>query len=323
MDSTRRSLFILQQSIRDFFRSRRFLDVLTPPAVPHPGMETHLHPFQLFSKNTNHLTNLYLQTSPEFALKELLSQGFENLFSLSYCFRDEPNSQTHRCQFLMLEWYRVNEHYEAIEQDVVELLEFCRQSLEREGVATKLTSPLFPKQLTVEEAFLKWVGFSWRECETEDAFKKNIFCHFPQLLPKEELEWEDLFFLVFLNIIEPQFKNIPLLILKEYPARMAALSTIKREDPQVCERFEVYLNGAELANCFNELSNLKEQKHRFQVEAKRKQNLYNYALPEPDVLYKALENGLPPCSGIALGVERLLMGLTGIENPFYDNGSSF
>ena len=318
MNTTRHGLFLLQQSVRDFFRERGFRDVLTPPAVPHPGLEAHLHPFQLFSVRGRKTLPLYLHTSPEFALKELLAEGFGDLFSLNYCFRDEPDSSTHRRQFLMLEWYRVGQSYEAIAEDVVNLLAHCHQCLKEQGFFTLDKIPPRPESLTVEEAFGRWAGFSLREHSTLESLQKCVGKLFPQLRPECQRYWDDLFFLVFLNVIEPHIKKIPLLILKEYPAQLAALSRLKESDPSVCERFEVYLNGLELANCFGELTDLTEQKRRFALENRRKRELYHYQLPEPCILFRALERGLPPCSGIALGVERLLAGLTGIDNPFYD-----
>ena len=292
INSSQKGLFVLQQSIRDFFRERNFLDVIAPPAVPHPGMEAHLHPFQLFSKKDGKLKNLYLHTSPEFALKKLISEGLGDLFSLGYSFRDEPDSKTHRCQFLMLEWYRVGARYEAIESDVVQLLNFCGQELKRAGIASKTS--FNPTVLTLNEAFLKWVGFSFLECETKDTLREKIERNFPQLLPAENLEWEDLFFLLFLNVIEPQLKKFPLVILKEYPASMAALATLKAENPRVCERFEVYLEDLELANCFNELTDLKEQKNalkeRPNANAKRTATLF----PNPMAFIKLWPKDCPP-----------------------------
>ena len=101
--------FELTQLIRNYFGQQGFLDVLTPPAVENPGMEVHIHPFQIHSVFHKKLNSVYLHTSPEFCMKELLTKEDENLhniFTISYCFRDEPSSPIHRSQFLMLEWYR-------------------------------------------------------------------------------------------------------------------------------------------------------------------------------------------------------------------------
>src|SRR4051812_37719705 len=112
--------FELIQLIRNYFGQQGFLDVLTPPMVENPGMEVHIHPYQIKSTRTNRDLPLYLHTSPEFALKQLLAadEGFDKIFSLGYCFRDEPSSPIHRSQFMMLEWYRKHERYEKIMEDV-------------------------------------------------------------------------------------------------------------------------------------------------------------------------------------------------------------
>ncbi|MBL7663927.1 MAG: hypothetical protein JNM93_02250, partial [Bacteriovoracaceae bacterium] len=137
-------------------------------------------------------------------------------------------------------------------------------------------------------------------------------------LPAVELNWDDYFFLLFLNKIEPELKNYPALILYEYPAPLAALSTLKSSDKRVCERFEIYLDGVEIANAFNELTETQEQKARFKQQAHEKKQAYQYNLPEPTEFYQTLERGLPKCSGIALGVERLLAALIKTPNPFFD-----
>ncbi len=105
--------------------------------------------------------------------------------------------------------------------------------------------------------------------------------------------------------------------MKEFPAPLAALSTLKKDDPRVCERFEVYVNGVELCNCFNELTDSLEQRKRFADQAALKKKIYGYSLPEPKAFYRSLEKGLPPSAGIALGVDRLLSSLFEIENPFF------
>jgi lysyl-tRNA synthetase class 2 len=109
--------FDLLWAIRSYFSNLKFVDVLTPPMVENPGMETHIHPFQVAHAKSHSMSQWYLHTSPEFHMKELLSLGFENIYNLSYCFRDEPNASIHRPQFLMLEWYRTGAHYTKIMQD--------------------------------------------------------------------------------------------------------------------------------------------------------------------------------------------------------------
>jgi lysyl-tRNA synthetase class 2 len=312
-----RHQFELVQLIRNFFCQQGFLDVLTPPAVQNPGMEVHIHPFQLHSVNRGKLTNYYLHTSPEFCLKELLSAEKENLdkiFSIGYCFRDEPDSPIHRHQFLMLEWYRKHERYESIMKDVEGLLEFCLRSslplkpeLQEAKLVKKTMAELFREILQIE--ILDYLDVT---------SIKNLLKSFPEVpVPATECEWDDYFFLLYLNKIEPELAKIPLLMVYEFPAPLAALSTLKKDDPRVCERFEVYIHGVELCNCFNELTDLNEQKRRFIQQNELKKKLYGYALPGPTRFYASLERGLPPSAGIALGIERLYYALCEVENPFF------
>lgn len=282
------------------------MEVVTPPMVQNPGMEVHIHPFKVKRALNNMDTDWYLQTSPEFAMKELLSDGFEKIYNISYSFRDELESSTHRPQFLMLEWYRAGENYQKIMEDCSNLV-------------TKFPNSPFKslETVTAEELFLEYCHFNILDFLNSSDLYKKIQIDFPHLSITKELPWEDLFFILFLNLIEPQFKNHPALIVDKYPAPLSALSTISTEDKRVCERFELYLNGIEVANCFNELTNLEDQRDRFQKDSIQKKNTYGYELPEPEVLYEALAKGLPPSAGIAMGVERFLMAMNNEDNLFF------
>jgi lysyl-tRNA synthetase class 2 len=310
--------FELIQLIRNFFTQQGFLDVLTPPAVENPGMEVHIHPFQLHSVIKNKLVPQYLHTSPEFCLKQLLAspeEKIENVFSLSYCFRDEPNSPIHRNQFIMLEWYRKHARYEKIMSDVEELIQSCLKS--NLPIRKEMKDQKFVKK-TMQQLFSEILNIDILNYLDVPSIKK-LLENYPDVpVPVSECEWDDYFFLLYLNKIEPEIAKTPLLLIYEFPAPLSALSTLKSTDPRVCERFEVYINGVELCNCFNELTDPVEQKKRFEEQSFLKNKLYHYQLPAPANFYQALEKGLPPSAGIALGVERLLYSLCEIENPFFD-----
>ncbi len=244
---------------------------MTPVAVENPGMEVHIHPFQLHSVRHNKLMPQYLHTSPEFCLKELLSleeEKLDKVFSIAYCFRDEPDSPIHRNQFLMLEWYRKNERYEQIMQDVEELITSIlnstlpvRAELKDKKIIQKTMQQLFQDFLGID--ILNYLDLS---------SIKILLKQFPDVpVPAIECEWDDYFFLLYLNKIEPEITKIPLLMVTEFPAPLSALSTLKTSDPRVCERFEVYVNGIELCNCFNELTDVAEQKRRFVEQNQLKQ----------------------------------------------------
>ncbi|OFZ25972.1 MAG: hypothetical protein A2381_09950 [Bdellovibrionales bacterium RIFOXYB1_FULL_37_110] len=314
------NLFMLLKAIRFFFNNQNFLEVMTPPAVTNPGMETHIHPFKLSSVCQPADTNLYLHTSPEFHMKELLSHGFENIFTLVYCFRDEPNTPIHRNQFIMLEWYRKNARYDHIMNDCEELIKYCLDYLQTQSIPVnqKLQQAKF-KRMTIQEIFLEYLKLDILHFLDQKDLYEKIKMDYPDVpLPAiTSLSWDDCFFLLFLNKIEPHLEKYPYILLYEYPHHLCALSTLKKSDPRVCERFEIYLSGVEVSNCFNELTNLNVQKKRFKIQQQEKQNLYHYTLPEPTILYESLERGLPPSAGIALGIERFLKALTLETNPFW------
>jgi lysyl-tRNA synthetase class 2 len=253
-------------------------------------------------------------------MKELLAsrEGFERIFSLSYCFRDEPESPIHRPQFLMLEWYRKNARYEEIMKDVEGLIGFCiREGKERNLPVRKdfETAKLVKK--TMQELFQEELGLDILSYLEKDSIKE-LLKKFPDVpVPQSELEWDDYFFLLFLNKIEPNLKRYPLLLLSEFPAPLSALSTLKANDLRVCERFEVYVNGIELCNCFNELTDAEELRKRFNEQNASKRRLYGYELPEARRFLATMDKGYPPSAGIALGVERLLSSLFEVEDPFY------
>ena len=313
--------FDLLWAIRTFFTNLKFTDVLTPPMVENPGMETHIHPFQVAHAKSNSMSNWYLHTSPEFHMKELLSLGFENIYNLSYCFRDEPKASNHRAQFLMLEWYRTGAHYSQIMQDCEGLFNFCLNFLEdnKNSIDQNLKSIKFQKA-TIQEIFEDMLKIDILNFLDKKDLKELIEKNFKDVpLPTmgENLSWDDYYFLLFLNKIEPHLAHYPYLLLYEFPHHLSALSTLKKDDPRVCERFEIYSKGVELCNCFNELTDLAIQKNRFQHQEKDKEELYHYKLPPPQILYSSLQRGLPASAGIALGVERFLKVLTNEENPFW------
>ena len=314
--------FQLVSGIREYFQKEGFVDVMTPPMVTNPGMETHIHPFSVSHARTNHMSPWYLNTSPEFHMKELLSIGFENIFTIGYSFRDEPIASNHRPQFLMLEWYRTKSHYTKIMEDCEKLFQFALLFLQNKDIeieSSLLHAPMV--KTTVQELFLEYLNIDILNfLETKDLKEliEKDFKDVPLPSQGEKLSWDDYYFLLFLNKIEPHLAHFPFLLIKEFPHHLAALSTLKLEDGRVSERFEIYSRGIELCNCFNELRDLSIQKSRFKLQAKEKEELYGYTLPAPTVLYDALERGLPMSSGIAMGVERLLKVLTGIQNPFWN-----
>ncbi len=315
--------FLTQQAVRDFFRSLGFQDVLVPPAVENPGMETHLHPFQLYSARDKKTLPYYLHTSPEFHCKKLLSLGYEKFFSLNYCFRDEPATEHHRFQFLMLEWYRKGASYFDLMDDTENLVHFSLNALSQKNIdICPLISKTKSQRASVAELFQEFLKIDILQfTEAQDlqnwihSEQKNLALSPPD--KNEAWSYDDLFFLLFLNLIEPKLKNFPHLYVYDYPAPLAALSSLKPSDPRVCQRFELYLKGVEVANCFQEEIKLAVIKERFDQQGILKKSIYHYELPEPAVFYHTMEKGLPASSGIALGFERLVMAISPSSQGFW------
>lgn len=312
----RRHQFELIQLLRRYFQEQGFLETPTPPMVENPGMETHVHAFRVHAARTGHPTPHYLHTSPEFALKELLADdpSLTKIYSLGYVFRDDPRSPIHRQQFLMLEWYRRDQRYEAIMDDLETLIALCLRDPRARGElqGQKLM------RLTMRELWLQTVGVDPLEYLDAPSLRELIATKFPDVpLPATELPWDDLFFLLHLNKVETQLHRWPLLLVSEFPAPLAALSTLNASDPRVCERFEVYARGIELCNAYNELTDPAEQRRRFATQSAEKQTIYGYTLPEPTRFYAALEQGLPVSAGVALGVERLLHALWEMDDGHF------
>lgn len=290
------------EALRNFFKERQVVEVLTPPAVQNPGVEPHLHPFQLKSAQTKQDLPLYLHTSPEFWMKWILAHADElpAIYTLSYCFRDEPKSEWHRPQFLMLEWYRKNADLGEIIQDCQGLLSCMLNTL-------NISESYQHQVISVKELFQQVLKVDLDDLLEVEPLRNYINKFHSDLAGASELElWEDLFFLLFLNKIEPELQKFSSVFLTHFPKQLAALSNLDPDDTRYCLRFEWYIKGVEIANCFNELKDLKEQKKRAKSDLNKKEQLYQIKINEPEILYEALEKGLPDCSGVALGFERLL-----------------
>ena len=286
----------LAAAVRAFFCARGYMEVETPYAVAAPGEEVHLRAIPAGQK--------WLHTSPEFAMKKLLAGGSGPIFQLARVWRDEPWSDTHAPEFTMLEWYRLEADMDALMAETFSLL---RATLPPEvtcrGITTCLDEPEF---LTVAEAFARYVGTDVLGTEG-DAFA--LAAQAGATLRDGE-GWEDLFFRLLLERIEPHLGRGRATFLTHWPAAQAALARRCPADPRVAERFELYVCGIELANAFVELTDPAEQRARFAADRARRHALYGPDW-EMDEDFLSAVAALPACSGIALGFDRLGMLATG------------
>lgn len=304
----------LIRALRQFFYGENFLDVMPPQLVECPVIEPHIQVMEVQSYKDK-LPLGFLHTSPEFWMKDLLARGdgFEKIFSINYCFRDEPNSPDHRNQFLMLEWYRQNESYIAIEDDIRNLLTTLKDHLDLNEFNSKVET------ISVAELFKDKINCDILNLlETDELIQYIKKDHSDVPLPSAKCDWDDYYHLLFLNKVEPHLNNLGNIILKDYPAPLSALSRINKNDSRVCERFELYMNGREVANCYSELTDVHEQRSRANEFNETRQRNYSHKMPEPKRLFNALEKGIPESAGIALGIERLFMSLYNSEKGFWN-----
>ncbi len=293
----------LMAATRAFFSSRKFLEVETPYAVTAPGEEVHLRPF----RTGRH----WLHTSPEFAMKRLLVADAGPIFQIARVWRDEPASPLHSAEFSMLEWYQPGASMAAL-MDTTE--DYLRAVLAPVVTCRGVTTDLARfDRLTVAEAFRRYVGADL--LATADDAPALAATAGMQLRDGEG--WEDLFFRLLLDKIEPELGRDNPTFLTHWPAAQAALARRDPTDPRVAERFELFLCGIELGNAFVELTDAAEQRARFVADRARRQALYGAGPPldwpmDEDFL-RALEHGMPPCAGIAIGFDRLAMIAAGVH----------
>lgn len=263
------------QTIRAFFIEREFLEIETPHRLPGNAPERHIDAVAS--------GDWFLHTSPELCMKRLLAAGYPRLFQTCRCWREGERGKRHLPEYTMLEWYRADCDYRTLMTDCEELL---RHLCPEGNLGEMDISPPW-ERLTVADAFTRYASISLEAALKSDRFDDII-----------ALE------------IEPQLGLSQPTFLIEYPAAMAALARKKPGNERVAERFELYIEGMELANAFSELTDPVEQRQRFVTEEteRRSNGKAPYPLPEKFLSELAM---MPPAAGIALGIDRLVMLLTG------------
>lgn len=300
----------LTAETRAWFTARGYREVETPCLVPVPGMEVHLRGFQ--SHYEPHLGQgerraLWLRTSPELALKRLLVGGAGPVFELARVWRNGEIGTRHAPEFTMLEWYRPGLALDGLMAETEALLRaLCPPIVAHEGVTTDLALPF--ERITCAEAFSRYAGIdllaSIRADGTGDA---------AALGARADESWEEAFFRLLLDHVEPHLGRDRASFLTHWPAPQAALARRDPADPRVALRFELFAGGIELANAFDELTDAQEQATRFATDVAERERLYGgqKSWPVDADFLAALAHGMPPGSGIALGFDRLAMLASG------------
>ena len=297
----------LLTQIRQFFAKRGVIEVDTPIFSNFGNTDPNINSFIVYPShhlNNSSLNNpqdhhLYCHTSPEFAMKRLLAAGYGAIYQICKVFRHGELGRFHNPEFTLLEWYRPNfDHHDLMDEMdelLIELLN-CQSAI----------------RLSYQDIFLTHCGINPHTATIDELAHTAIILGISPINHLTRDGWLDL---ILTHCIADKLdqNNRPTFIY-DYPASQAALAKIRSANPQVAERFEVYWQGIELANGFHELSDPLEQRHRFLSDCNRRHELGLPLIPIDEHLLAALNHGLPPCAGVALGIERLLMIKLGITH---------
>jgi lysyl-tRNA synthetase class 2 len=299
---------LLSRAVRGFFDARGYQEVETRYAVPAPGEEVHLRAFATAREQPDGTVEpLWLHTSPEFAMKRLLVAGAGPIFQFARVWRNGEASALHAPEFTMLEWYRPGAGMAALIEETIALLRAVLPAVVRcRGITTDLSRF---ERLTVADAFTSHVGVDLL------AIGENArgLARAAGVRLRHGESWEDLFFRLLLERVEPALGHHHPTFLTHWPAAQAALARRDPADPRVAERFELYICGIELANAFVELTDPVEQRARFTADRARRHAATGPDWPLDEDFLAALAHGMPPCAGIALGFDRLAMIASGAD----------
>jgi len=291
----------LLQKVRAFFLARGVTEVDVPVLMRHSVTDVHLDSVaaQVNLPGRSETETYYLQTSPEFAMKRLLCAGSGDIFYLGKAFRDGDLSSRHQVEFTMLEWYRVGFSLADLIDEVVSLIQ---------SVLSTALEPLEVEKMSYQAAFSKYAGiddvFSADTARFRTVLEKRGVPKVIGLTEQETSLWEQL---VLTEVIEPQLGQDKISCLSHFPASQAALSKVNPQSPQVCERFEVYVDGLELANGYDELQDRAAHVARFRENQRQRKQMHKSEMSMDESLLTALDFGLPQTSGVALGFDRLAM----------------
>ncbi|MCC7430937.1 EF-P lysine aminoacylase GenX [bacterium] len=277
---------LLLKNLRIFFEAKGYLEVETPLLSHFPSIDLHIEPFTTFSANNE---EFFLQTSPEFAMKRLLACGFGSIFQVCKAFRNGEFGNLHNPEFTIVEWYKPGFSHFELMAEISELF-------------TKLLQTKPAKFTSYKEAFETHLKINPFLCSTEDL--QNLAKQKLTTLPNLENSKDDWLNFLLTEFVEKKLGVEQPEFLYNYPSSQAALSKI---NGGFAERFELYVDGIELCNGFHELTDAKEQAKRFELENQKRESQGKRVLPKDTRFLQALEFGIPACSGVALGFDRLVL----------------
>jgi lysyl-tRNA synthetase class 2 len=323
---------------RQVFEARDFRHVETPHLVSAPGTDLYIDPIKIAADATE--APAWLHTSPEFAMKRLLSEGCTRIWQHCRVWRGGERTGRHHPEFSMLEWYRAWESAEAIIDDIETVVtrvcgDTARVAGRGSSGSTAQTISLEPPfdRITMRALVDDVCGFDLLDALDYPSLRDAIAGAglLERSLKTRHREsdgrWDELFFEMMVTELEPALRQMGAVFVTEWPAPLAVLAKKHDDDPRVAERFELFVGGLELANGFVELTDPDEQRKRFETERAERKRLEKPQLPVPKRLLQSLRYGMPPSAGVALGFDRLLMAATGAPtlahvSPFVDPTSN-
>lgn len=288
-------------AIRTFFDDLGFVEVETPVRIAAPAPEPNIDCPEVKSPRNFGGEISYLRASPELQMKKLLAAGMDCIYQIGPCFRDGEKGARHNPEFTMIEWYRKDATYRDILEDAKSLyiflssLDFSGDRPFKNGARLCETykkseesgEMLIFSEITVRDAYLRWAGWDpWKEWD-QDRFDFDMATK-----------------------IEPALKTLGAVFLMDYPPQAASLAKLRGD---VAERWEFYVNGIELANCFTELCDPEEQRRRFAAAREERQRLNEADYPIDEDFLSVL-GGIRSAAGVALGVDRLVMTILGVHD---------
>ena len=285
----------LYQTIRAFFVEKRVLEVETPVLSTAASCDINLDSFCTELPDSK---KLYLQTSPEFAMKRLLASGSGSIYQIAKSFRQSERGRFHNPEFTLLEWYRVGFSLSDLMGEMVELLMLC------------FGQNLAFRTVTYQQLFQQLTGIDPHHSSLNDLMKYAADQGNPEAVNIFAGKLSNGLDYVFSQYVQPNLKSEVVYFVTDYPECMAMLAKLGTNNPVTAKRFEVYFNNVELANGYEELIDANEQHERFQHELMEREEGGLSDLPMDRNLLAALAHGMPECSGVALGLDRLLMLMT-------------
>jgi len=292
------------QSLRAFFADRQVTEVESPVLSSAGITEPNL---QSFATEFQH-RKLFLNTSPEFFMKRLLAAGSGDIYQICKAFRNDEQGARHNPEFSLLEWYRTGFDHHHLMAEIEQLIQYLVTELDIKMPSCAAT------YLTYQQAFINSLAIDpliASVSEIKSAVEKNN-CEIPIGMDENNKDpWLDW---LMTQIVAPSFNQRGFTFVFDYPASQAALAKLSKQDIRVAHRFELFYGELELANGFYELTDAKEQRQRFENENILREQQGIDAMPVDELFLQALENGLPECAGVAIGLDRLLMVLLGEKN---------